>query len=209
MAAALGPVRTPTAPRGLVAAGEAVIGVSVGTVLRPRRSQLDRATAVLGLIPGGAPGAIADRAAPAPALAAAAGLPATPPAALQQGVFAAVGLGVGLSFDRDAVRRIGGALRPILLAIAAVLLGCGGLGLLLAGPLGVDPLSAYLATTPGGLSAVLAPAQSTGADLTLVVGLQSIRLLLTVAAAPLAARTVRVSRGDARPQCRRRAGFTP
>ena len=35
MAAALGPVRTPTAPRGLVAAGEAVIGVSVGTVLRP------------------------------------------------------------------------------------------------------------------------------------------------------------------------------
>jgi len=126
------------------------------------------------------------------ALAAAAGLPATPPAALQQGVFAAVGLGVGLRFDRAAVRRIRGALRPILLALAAVLLRCGGLGLLLAGPLGVDPLSAYLATTPGGLSAVLATARSTGADLTLVFGLQSIRLLLTVAAAPLAARTVRV-----------------
>ena len=97
---------------------------------------------------------------------------------------------MGLSFDRDAVRLIGGALRPILVAIAAVLVGCAALGLLLAVPLGVDPLSAYLATTPGGLSAVLATAQSTGADLSLVFGLQSIRLVITVAAAPLAARLV-------------------
>jgi uncharacterized protein len=49
-------------------------------------------------------------------------------------------------------------------------------------------LDAYLATTPGGLYAVLAVAFGAGADTTFILGVQTLRLLVAVLLAPLAVR---------------------
>jgi uncharacterized protein len=105
--------------------------------------------------------------------------------------FVAVGATVGLSFDRPSLRRVG-RLAPALAGAALVLMaGCAGVGLALLVALDTDPLTAYLATTPGGISSVLAAAFSSGADLTLVVAVQTLRLLLLALVAPFAARTLR------------------
>ena len=48
----------------------------------------------------------------------------------------------------------------------------------------------YLATTPGGIYAVLAVAFGAGADTTFILGVQGLRLLVVVLLAPLAVRRV-------------------
>jgi uncharacterized protein len=52
----------------------------------------------------------------------------------------------------------------------------------------VSLLDAYLATTPGGLYAVLAAAFGTGADTTFVIAVQTLRLFVMVLLAPLVVR---------------------
>ena len=49
-------------------------------------------------------------------------------------------------------------------------------------------LDAYLATTPGGLYAVLAVAFGAGADTTFIVAVQTLRVVVMVLLAPLAVR---------------------
>ncbi len=56
---------------------------------------------------------------------------------------------------------------------------------------GVSGLDAYLATTPGGLYAVLATATGSGADATFVLAVQVLRLFVMLLAAPLVARRLR------------------
>jgi uncharacterized membrane protein AbrB (regulator of aidB expression) len=74
--------------------------------------------------------------------------------------------------------------------IVAVIVACAGLGLLLAHLTGATPLEAYLATTPGGVYAVLATAVSAGADATFVVAVQVLRLIAMLLVAPALARLV-------------------
>ena len=106
------------------------------------------------------------------------------PGALQEIAFAVIGLQVGLRFTPEAVRTAGRLLLPTLAAIAAILLACAGLGALLAPLAGVSFLDGYLATTPGGLYAVLATAVSAGADSTFVLAVQVLRLFVMLLAAP-------------------------
>lgn len=106
------------------------------------------------------------------------------PGALQEIAFAVIGLQVGLRFTPEAVRTAGRLLLPTLAAIAANLLACAGLGALLAPLAGVLFLDGYLATTPGGLYAVLATAVSAGADSTFVLAVQVLRLFVMLLAAP-------------------------
>ena len=62
---------------------------------------------------------------------------------------------------------------------------CGGLALLLSHELGIDPLTAYLATSPGGLDSVaIIAAASDSVDLSFVMALQSARLLFVLAVRP-------------------------
>jgi len=63
--------------------------------------------------------------------------------------------------------------------------------------IGVPPLDAYLATTPGGLYAVLATAADSGADVTFVLAVQVIRLILMLFSAPLIAAYYRRHHGTA------------
>ena len=56
-------------------------------------------------------------------------------------------------------------------------------------------LDGYLATTPGGLYAVLATATDSGADTTFVLAVQVLRLFVMLLSAPLVARVLRRSGG--------------
>ena len=66
-----------------------------------------------------------------------------------------------------------------------------GLGAVLSAATGVSALDGYLATTPGGLYAVLATASDLGADVTFVLAVQVLRLFVMLLSAPLVARWLR------------------
>ena len=102
--------------------------------------------------------------------------------------FALIGLRIGLGFDREAVRRIARMAWRVALAIAALLAVCFVLGWLLELTAGVSLLDGYLATTPGGLYAVLPIAYGSGADTTFVLAVQGLRLFGMIIAAPVVVR---------------------
>jgi membrane AbrB-like protein len=98
--------------------------------------------------------------------------------------FATIGVQVGLRFTVAQLRDARRILPAVLAAIAGVVAACAGFAALLASLAGVPFLDAYLATTPGGMPAVLATAAGTQADTTFVLAVQTLRLLVMVAAAP-------------------------
>lgn len=110
------------------------------------------------------------------------------PPIVREPAFAAIGLQVGLRFTPDLLRRAGRLLVPTLLYIAALLVACFGLAILLAATTDASLLDSYLATTPGGLYAVLAAAFGTGADTTFVIAVQTLRLFVMVLLAPVVVR---------------------
>lgn len=110
------------------------------------------------------------------------------PAILREPAFAAIGLQVGLRFTPKLVRQAGRLLVPTLLCIGGLLVACFGLALILDATTDASLLDAYLATTPGGLYAVLAAAFGTGADTTFVIAVQTLRLFVMLLLAPLVLR---------------------
>jgi membrane AbrB-like protein len=123
------------------------------------------------------------------------GLHGTVPVLLQNAAFLVIGLQVGLNFTRASLATIGRALPMALAVIAGLILACAGLGALLAAVTGASALDGYLATTPGGLYAVLATASDGGADTTFVLSVQVLRLFVMLLSAPLVARVLRRSVG--------------
>jgi len=106
------------------------------------------------------------------------------PGALSELAFALIGLQVGLRFTRQTLKQAGRLLGPVMVAILALILACGALAAALAPLAHVSLLDAYLATTPGGLYAVLAAALGSGANTTFVLSVQALRLFVMVLAAP-------------------------
>jgi uncharacterized protein len=113
------------------------------------------------------------------------------PGPVEAAAFLLIGLQVGLRFTVAGLRTVGRALLPALAVIVGLVVACAGLGLVLSAATGVSELDAYLATTPGGLYAVLATATGTGADATFVLAVQVLRLFVMLLAAPLIARRLR------------------
>ena len=118
------------------------------------------------------------------------------PVPLETAAFLVIGLVVGLGFSRESLRTVGRALPLALTVILGLVAACAGLGALLAATTGAGALDAYLATTPGGLYAVLATAQDSGADATFVLAVQVLRLFVMLLSAPLLARWLRRSAAD-------------
>jgi membrane AbrB-like protein len=116
------------------------------------------------------------------------GLGLAVPPILRDVGFGLIGLQVGLKFTIETVRAVGRLLLPVFLSIVALLVGCFGLALLLHWTASVSLLDGYLATTPGGLYAVLAIAVGAGSNTTFVVAVQGLRLLVMVLLAPVAVR---------------------
>jgi membrane AbrB-like protein len=104
--------------------------------------------------------------------------------------FALIGLEVGLRFTAETVRAMGRLLAPVLAAIVALMAFSFLLAVALAATTSATLLDSYLATTPGGLYAVVAVAFGSGADTTFVVAVQTLRLLSLVILAPWVVRWV-------------------
>ncbi|HEV7187512.1 MAG TPA: AbrB family transcriptional regulator [Blastococcus sp.] len=117
------------------------------------------------------------------------------PAAIGVAAFLVIGLQVGVSFTRDSLATIGRALPLALTVILGLIVASAGLGAVLAAATGASALDGYLATTPGGLYAVLATATDSGADTTFVLAVQVLRLFVMLLSAPLVARVLRRSGG--------------
>jgi membrane AbrB-like protein len=117
------------------------------------------------------------------------------PIALQWLAYALIGVQVGLRFTRASLASIARMLPAVLLIIVAMVAATALLGALLAWLTPVDGLTAYLATTPGGLFAVLATAADSGSDVTYVMAVQLFRLLVILAFTPVLARILRARRG--------------
>jgi len=121
-------------------------------------------------------------------------LPGTMPAA-----YIVLGLYVGTLFSKESLV-YAGKIAPFMMASTFLLIAASAAtGVLLAWLSGETRLSAYLATTPGGMDSVAAIALSTeGANLSFVVTVQMMRMLTIVMFGPVFARFAMVRRGRKR-----------
>jgi membrane AbrB-like protein len=90
--------------------------------------------------------------------------------------YALIGIYAGLLFDRASLGQTWRLLPFILTSTLALMAACAGLGWILAALTGTDYLTAYLATTPGGIDSVAIMAVDSGADASLVLAVQMLRL---------------------------------
>jgi membrane AbrB-like protein len=114
---------------------------------------------------------------------------ALPPWLLAVG-YAFLGWSVGLGFTRAILAHARRALPQVLLATLAIVVVSGGLALVLVGVAGIDPLTAYLATSPGGMDTVAIIAASSAADVSFVMALQTVRFVIVLFAGPPLARFI-------------------
>ena len=102
-----------------------------------------------------------------------------------------LGWHIGLGFRREALIHAGQALPAVAGAAVGLLAFCSLLAWCLTQFAHVDALTAYLATSPGGLDSVAIIAASTPrVDLPFVLALQSVRLLVVIGVAPIITRQV-------------------
>ena len=105
--------------------------------------------------------------------------------------YAVIGWTIGLRFDRAVLIQAARALPQIVLSILILMGFCGGIAWMLARQLGIDPLTAYLATSPGGMDSVaIIAAAAHNVDLSLIMTLQTARFLFVLVFGPMLARFV-------------------
>jgi membrane AbrB-like protein len=124
-----------------------------------------------------------------------------PSGALKSVLFTIIGLDVGLRFTRSALTGMGRILPLAVACTASVSVACAALAWLLSRLVHIPLPDAYLATTPGGINAVMATAASSHADIPLISGVQSLRLFAMVLLAPFLIRIA--ARWYDRPRARR------
>lgn len=120
--------------------------------------------------------------------------------------YAVVGWSVGLGLTREALAYSARMLPRVLAALAALLACCGGLAVGVKVITGVDWLTAWLATSPGGTDTILIIATSTPVDLPFILGGQLVRFLMVLAIGPFLARRLaqRLTREPPTPSPRRK-----
>ena len=104
--------------------------------------------------------------------------------------YTVLGWYIGLGFTSESLRHARRALPRVSLSILALIAICGGFGWLLHIFAGVDPLTAYLAASPGGLDTVAILAISSNADVPFVLAMQTFRLIAVILLGPSIARFV-------------------
>ncbi len=105
--------------------------------------------------------------------------------------YAVLGWNTGLSFTRVLLGHAWRALPAILLSIGALIGFCAALAALLTHALGIDPLTAWLATSPGSMDSVaIIAASSRQVDLPFVMALQTCRFMIVILIGPALARFV-------------------
>jgi uncharacterized protein len=114
----------------------------------------------------------------------------TLPPWLMAGCYALVGWSIGLRFTREIVLYAARVFPAIAASTFTLIALCGGLAWLLHIFVGTDPLTAYLATSPGGADSVAIIAASSQVDLPFVMAMQMARFILVMLLGPMLARTV-------------------
>jgi membrane AbrB-like protein len=98
--------------------------------------------------------------------------------------YALIGWNIGLGFTREVLVAVARALPQSLGAIALLIGFCGLLAWMLVALLHVDPLTAYLATSPGGGDAAAIIAASTKVDTPFVMAVQTLRVIVVLFVGP-------------------------
>lgn len=98
--------------------------------------------------------------------------------------YALVGWSTGLGFNRTILRHAARALPRVVMSILVLMAVCGGLSALLVVVAGIDPLTAYLATSPGGADSAAIIAMSSHVDVAFVMAMQTTRLVLVLLIGP-------------------------
>jgi len=98
--------------------------------------------------------------------------------------YGGLGLFIGLQFDRANVLRIARTLPAMLAGIVFLMVFCALSGFVFAWWLGVDPITGFLATSPGGIDSIAILASGAHADMSIVMTFQAIRFFALLLAAP-------------------------
>ncbi|SEC28605.1 AbrB family transcriptional regulator [Bradyrhizobium erythrophlei] len=104
--------------------------------------------------------------------------------------YALIGWSTGLGFTREILATAMRALPQCLGAILLLMATCGALAWFLVIALHIDPLTAYLATSPGGVDAAAIIAAGTKVDMSFVMALQVLRIVVLLVIGPRVARWV-------------------
>ncbi|HET7848029.1 MAG TPA: AbrB family transcriptional regulator [Pseudolabrys sp.] len=104
--------------------------------------------------------------------------------------YAAIGWSIGARFSRSILLHAAYALPRLAVSTLTLIAVCGGLAAILVVIAGVDPLTAYLAMSPGGADSVAIIASSTKVDLPFVMAMQAARLVIVLLSGPSLARFV-------------------
>jgi membrane AbrB-like protein len=99
--------------------------------------------------------------------------------------YALVGWNVGLRFTRPLLIHAAKALPRIIACTLILIALCGAVALMLVWGAGVDPLTAYLATSPGGSDSIAIIAASTNVDVSFVMAMQTVRMIAVLFLAPI------------------------
>lgn len=102
--------------------------------------------------------------------------------------YALFGWSIGLRFTREIFVHAARATPRLIASIAVLIAVCGGFGMVLSWAAGIDPLTAYLATSPGGADSVAIIAASSKVDVPFVMTMQMVRFLVVMATGPALAR---------------------
>lgn len=114
----------------------------------------------------------------------------TPPEFPRETAFTLIGLYVGMRFTRKALAHTGRLLPSVLAFVLVLIATTGLLAWGLSAVTSISLLDSYLATTPGGINAVLVVAFASGAHTGFVFAVQTLRLFVMVLAAPYLVRWV-------------------
>jgi membrane AbrB-like protein len=112
---------------------------------------------------------------------------AVPMLLVQAGIML-IGWQAGLDFTKESLTTMKRILPAAIALIVVLNLAAAGFGVVLAKVAGLSMLDGYLATSPGGVYAVLATAVGTGSTVTFIMAAQVIRIVLMLFAAPLIAK---------------------
>jgi len=105
--------------------------------------------------------------------------------------YALVGWAIGLRFQRPILIHAARAFPRVAASSLALIAACGALGALLATTLHIDPLTAYLATSPGGADSVaIIAASSSTVNIPFVMAMQTARFLVIIFIGPPILRAV-------------------
>jgi membrane AbrB-like protein len=104
--------------------------------------------------------------------------------------YAVVGWNVGLRFSKPLLLHAARLLPRMLVSTLALIVLCGGLAAVMVVVAGIDPMTAYLATSPGGSDSIAIIAASSDVDISFVMAMQTVRMIGVMFLAPVLTRFI-------------------